>query len=132
MTVLEIFDAGVARRVGHYADAVRIPAGYDQIIVSGTPGLGPDGALAPDFAEEATQAWRNVETILGRAGAGLLDIVSVRQWLTSAHDVAAYVAVRSQFITHQPTFMLGIVSGLVWPNIRVEIEVVAAVPATPR
>lgn len=32
MTV-ETFDAGVAHRIGRYADAVRAPAGCDQILV---------------------------------------------------------------------------------------------------
>jgi hypothetical protein len=30
---------------------------------------------------------------------------------------------------HEPTFMLGVLSGLVWPQIRVEIEVTAVRPA---
>jgi 2-iminobutanoate/2-iminopropanoate deaminase len=33
-------------------------------------------------------------------------------------------------IKHQPTFMLGVIPGLVWPNIRVEIEVTAVRPST--
>ena len=33
--------------------------------------------------------------------------------------------VRSEVIKHEPTFMLGVLSGLVWPQIRVEIEVTA-------
>jgi hypothetical protein len=45
MTAAESFDAGIARQIGHYADAVRVPAGHDQILVSGTPGLAPDGSL---------------------------------------------------------------------------------------
>ncbi|MGH3408646.1 MAG: hypothetical protein ACRDRJ_40055 [Streptosporangiaceae bacterium] len=39
MTEPRAFDAGIARQIGHYADAVRVPAGYDQIPVPGTPGL---------------------------------------------------------------------------------------------
>ena len=38
-------------------------------------------------------------------------------------------AVRSEVIKHEPTFMLGVLSGLVWPQIRVEIEVTAVPPA---
>lgn len=129
MNVPESFDAGVAHQIGHYADAVRVPAGYDQIVVSGTPGLTPDGALPGTFTEEATQAWKNVAAILERAGAKLSDIVVVRQWLISADDLKAYVAVRSEFVKHEPAFMLAVVPGLVRPEIRVEIEVVAAVPA---
>jgi hypothetical protein len=34
-------------------------------------------------------------------------------------------------ITHQPVFMLGVIPALVWPNIRVEIEVTAALPSRP-
>ena len=100
MTAIQSFDARIARQIGHYADAVRIPAGHDQIVVSGTPGLAPDGSLADDMTGQATQAWQNIEAILNQAGANLSDIVSVRQWLTTAEDVRAYADVRSKFITH--------------------------------
>jgi 2-iminobutanoate/2-iminopropanoate deaminase len=118
---------GVAAHIGRYADAIRIPAGVDVIHTSGTPGLRPDGSLPDDFGEEVAQAWRNVEDALTRAGAALADIVSVRQWLIDAADIPAYAAVRSSVITHQPAFMLAVVPALVWPNIRVEIEVTAIV-----
>jgi enamine deaminase RidA (YjgF/YER057c/UK114 family) len=78
---------------------------------------------------QATQAWQNIATTLNQAGASLRDIVSVRQWLTSAEDIRAYVEVRGRFITHEPTFMLGIIPGLVRPDFLIEIEVVAAVLA---
>lgn len=94
-----------------------------------TPGLRADGSLPAEFSEEAAQAWRNVEAALRQAGAELTDIVSVRQWLTSADDIPAYVAVRKQVIKHEPTFMLGVIPGLAWPQIRVEIEVIAVRPA---
>lgn len=129
MTTPQAFDAGVARQIGRYADAVRVPAGYDQIAVSGTPGLAPDGSLAGDITGQATQAWQNVENILNRAGASLTDIVSIRQWLTDAADIRGYVEVRSKFIGHEPTNMLGVIPGLVRPDFLVEIEAVAAVPA---
>jgi hypothetical protein len=84
MTSPEAFDAGVAHQIGHYADAVRVPSGYDQILVSGTPGLAPDGS----------------------------------------------VAVRSTFLSHEPAFMLGVIPGLVRPEFLVQVEVIAAGPAT--
>ena len=129
MTSPEAFDAGVAHQIGRYADAVRVPSGYDQILVSGTPGLAPDGSLAPDMTGQATQAWRNVEAILNQAGAGLTDIVAVRQWLTDAGDIRPYADVRSTFIHHEPVFMLAVIPALVRPGFLVEIEVIAAVPA---
>jgi 2-iminobutanoate/2-iminopropanoate deaminase len=119
---------GVAAHIGNYADAVRVPAAAELIYTSGTPGLRPDGTLPEDFSEEAAQAWHNVEDTLHRAGAALTDIVSVRQWLTDAADIPSYAAVRKSVIHHQPVFMLGVIPGLVWPVMRVEIEVVAVRP----
>jgi 2-iminobutanoate/2-iminopropanoate deaminase len=121
----ESISTGIAAHIGKYADAVRIPAGAEIIYTSGTPGLRPDGTLPDDFSEEATQAWRNVEDALARAGAKLTDIVSVRQWLTDAADIPAYGKVRSSVIKHEPVFMLAVIPALVWPNIRVEVEVTA-------
>jgi 2-iminobutanoate/2-iminopropanoate deaminase len=132
MTTVESFDAGVAHQIGRYADAVRVPAGYDQILVSGTPGVAADGSVPDDIADESTQAWQNVSAVLSLAGASLTDIVSIRQWLTDADDIGAYVTVRSQFIKHEPVSFLGVIPALVWPNLKVEVEVIAAVPASGR
>jgi 2-iminobutanoate/2-iminopropanoate deaminase len=121
---------GVAAHIGNYADAVSIPAVAELIYTSGTPGLRPDGTLPEDFSEEAIQAWRNVEDALHRGGADLSDIVSVRQWLTDAADIPAYAAVRKSVIHHQPAFMLGVLPGLVWPAMRVELEVIAIRPSS--
>lgn len=128
MKAPETYDAGFAHQIGRYSDAVRVPAGRDQIIVSGTPGLDENGAIPADFADEARQAWRNVATILGKAGASISDIVHVRQYLTRAEDVETYKAVRKEMIMHEPAFMLMVVDALVWPEIHVEIEVTALVP----
>jgi hypothetical protein len=38
MTIPETFSTGVAHKIGRYSDAVRVPAGYEQIVTSGTPG----------------------------------------------------------------------------------------------
>jgi 2-iminobutanoate/2-iminopropanoate deaminase len=124
--VSETIFTGVAAHIGTYADAVRVPAGAELVFVSGTPGLTADGSRPDDFRDEVRQAWANVEAALDKAGAALTDIVSVRQWLTNADDVAAYAEVRKTIISHSPTFMLGVIDQLVWPNLRVEIEVIAA------
>jgi 2-iminobutanoate/2-iminopropanoate deaminase len=124
----QAYNAGFSHQIGRYSDAMRIPAGCEQIIVSGTPGLDENGSIPADFADEARQAWRNVAAILAKAGASLSDIVSVRQYLTRPEDIEAYVAVRKEMITHEPAFMLTVTSALVWPEIHVEVEAVAVVP----
>ena len=121
-------DAGIAAQIGHYADAVRIPPGYAQVIVSGTPGLTAEGVLPSGITAQSEQAWRNVRTILEQAGSSLAEVVAIRQWLLDAADIPGYVAVRSAFITHQSASMLAVIPALVRPDFLVEIEVIAAVP----
>ena len=128
-TIYPIF-TGVAAHIGKYADAVVVSGGGGtQIFVSGTPGLRDDGTPPEDFTDEARQCWANVEKALGKAGAKLTDIVYMRQWLSSRDHVSAYLAVSKDVIHHQPAAMLSIIDGFVWPNLRVEVEVIAVLPA---
>ncbi len=87
MNAPQTYDAGFSHQIGRYPDAIRVPAGYDQIVVSGTPGLDENGNIPADFADEARQVWRNVAAILEKAGASISDIVSVRQYLTREEDI---------------------------------------------
>ncbi len=129
MTTSTPIFSGVAAHIGKYADAVVVSSGSTQIFVSGTPGLCADGTIPEDFTQEARQCWANVESALNKAGAKLTDIVYMRQWLTNRNDVSAYLAVSKEVIHHQPAAMLCIIDGLVWPNLRVEVEVTATLPA---
>jgi 2-iminobutanoate/2-iminopropanoate deaminase len=121
-------DAGVAAQIGHYADAVRVPAGYSQVFVSGTPGIRADGSLPEGVEQQSRQAWENVQAILAKSGASLTDVVSIRQWLVDAADIPVYVAVRSEYISHLSASMLAVIPALVRPEFLVEVEVIAAVP----
>jgi 2-iminobutanoate/2-iminopropanoate deaminase len=125
MNPAEPIITGVSHQIGHYADAIRVPAGYEQIITSGTPGLTADGELPDNIADQARQAWQNIEGALAKAGASIPDVVSIRQWLTDADGIKAYTLVRSEFVKHECASMLAVIPALVWPGIKVEIEVVA-------
>ncbi|MFE9968829.1 hypothetical protein [Streptomyces sp. NPDC005525] len=70
----QFIDARVSRHIGTHTDAVAIPAGATQVVLSGTPGLRPDGTLPEDFAEEVGQASDSVCEALRQAGADLGDI----------------------------------------------------------
>ena len=129
MKAPQTYDAGISRQIGRYPDAIRVPGGYDQIVVSGTPGLDENGNIPADFAEEARQAWRNVAAILEQAGASISDIVSIRQYLTREEDIKTYLAVQQEMIAHEPAGMLLVPTAMVWPEIHVEVEAVALVPS---
>jgi enamine deaminase RidA (YjgF/YER057c/UK114 family) len=129
MTIITPILTGVAAHIGTYADAVALSGNGTQILVSGTPGLREDGTPPEDFTDEARQCWANIENALGKAGAKLTDIVYMRQWLTSRDHLWAYLTVSKDIIRHRPAAMLSIIDGLAWPDLRVEVEVTAILPA---
>ncbi len=119
---------GVAARVGTYSDAVEVPSGKRLMYVSGTPGIDSSNGELPDtFAEQAELAWRNVGAILAAADMGIEDIVKLTQHLLRREDLAAYREIRQRHLGDcAPASMLTILPGLVWPNMLIELEVVAA------
>jgi 2-iminobutanoate/2-iminopropanoate deaminase len=123
MDSFEAVNVGIAHQIGHYADAVRVPAGTDRVVTSGTPGLRADGTVPTDFTEEATQARQNAEQVFKQAEAELWDIIPVRPWLTDPATIGAYSEVRGRFLHHEPSSRTAVIPAPVRP----EIEAFAAV-----
>lgn len=121
-------NAGIAAHVGRYSDAVEITAAERIVYVSGTPGINEDsGDLPQDFAEQAELAWRNVEKILAVADMGVGDIVKLTQHLIRREDLVEYRSIRDRHLAGAaPASMLTFLPELVWPNMLIELEVVAA------
>jgi 2-iminobutanoate/2-iminopropanoate deaminase len=123
----QIFNVGVARQIGSHSDAVGVAPNPRWLFTSGTPGLLTDGSLPNEITGQSELAWGHIVDVLKLAGMTTADIVKVTQYLTREEDVAAYAKVRSRFLGDmRPAAMLLIIPQLVWPNILVEIEVIAA------
>jgi 2-iminobutanoate/2-iminopropanoate deaminase len=124
----KIHDIGVASQIGRYSDAIEVPSGR-LLMLSGTPGLSPDGTLSETFEEQTEQAWKNVFDLLNKANMGPENIVKVTQYLTDAKYIAAYGPIRTKWLKeHRPASMLLVVPALVWPKLLIEIEIYAVAP----
>jgi 2-iminobutanoate/2-iminopropanoate deaminase len=123
-----MIDVGVAARIGTYSDAVEITPGKRMLYVSGTPGLdSKTGQIPEGFVEQADLAWINIKAILSEAGMGVEDIVKLTQYLIRRGDLASYRDIRSRHLgSCRPASMLAFLPELVWPNMLIELEVVAA------
>ena len=98
----------------------------DWIFVAGTTGF--DYArmtIADDPAEQARQAFRNIETALAEAGAQLADVVRVRYYVREMADWAAIVPVLGETFGQIRPAATALVCGLVDPRMKIEIEVTA-------
>jgi 2-iminobutanoate/2-iminopropanoate deaminase len=122
-----IHDIGVAKQIGAYSDAIETAPNLRWLMTSGTPGLSIGGELPKDITGQAELAWKHILNVLEKASMSTVDIVKVTQYLARAEDIPAYAKVRAQMLGGvRPAFMLLVVPQLVWPEILLEVEVIAA------
>ena len=120
-------NAGISARIGTYSDAIETAPGTRLLHTSGTPGLDSAGELPADFSEQADLAWQNIRAILAEAGMGIEDIIRINQFLTRREDLDSYRAIRTRHLGDaRPASTLLFVDELIWPEMLIEIEVIAA------
>jgi 2-iminobutanoate/2-iminopropanoate deaminase len=119
--------AGAAPPTGPFAPAV-LATGTRVLSISGQIADGADGQIVggDDAGEQAGQALRNLDALLVAAGAQRTDVVKISVFLTDIGDRAAVAAARAEYFgDHKPAATLFAVSGLVTPQLKVEIEATA-------
>jgi enamine deaminase RidA (YjgF/YER057c/UK114 family) len=110
-----------------YSRAVRVGR---FVWVAGTTATGPDGRVLArgDAAAQTRQALDNIRDALERAGATLEHVVRSRMYVRNVRDWEAVGRVHGEYFgSVRPAATLVEVSGLVDPDMLVEIEVDACV-----
>ncbi|RCG31432.1 RidA family protein [Sphaerisporangium album] len=127
---------GVAPPVAQYSHLVSVPAGHDLIMIAGQFGLLPDGTLAgPDAQTQSLQIYANIETLLRSAGAGPEHLVRLFTMLAGAEHLEGSRLARHQTFARwypnggYPTNSIAVLAGLSTPELTVQIDGMAAVPA---
>ena len=106
-------------RVG-YSRAIRVGR---QVWVSGTAPIMPGDADPPsDAYEQARICFEIIERALAEAGARLGDVVRTRIYLTRAQDIEAVGRAHREAFGDARPATTGVVTGLLDPRWRVEIE----------
>jgi 2-iminobutanoate/2-iminopropanoate deaminase len=96
------------------------------IFVAGTTGFDyAQMTIAEDPAEQARQAFRNIEKALTEAGGTLGDIVRVHYYVPNLADWPAIVPVLGEVFGAIRPAATALVCGLVDPRMKIEIEVTA-------
>ena len=110
-----------------YSSAVR--AG-DYIFVSGHLGsVDSEGKEVQGIVAQTKQCLDNVKQTLAAAGASLDDVVKVTVFLHSEKDFAGMNEAYQSYFPEEKPARSTVVSGLVLPNMLIEIECIAFVPS---
>lgn len=111
-----------------YCRAIRVG---DLVHVSGTAAVEPDGSVAPGgVGPQTARCLAIIEASLQDLGASMSDVVRVRIYIT---DIGEYQAtadhLRRAFADAPPTSTMVEVTGLIDPEMMVEIEAEAIIDA---
>ena len=121
-----------------YSHAVSVTTPGKLVYVSGQVSWGPDGKVvgAGDMRAQCAQIFQNLTNVLRAAGAGWRDVIKMNAYMVglNAENVAAYREGRAAHfkgMTPPASTLVG-VTGLVDPDLLLEVEVVAALGAPAR
>ncbi len=122
----------IAPPFARYTHGVSVPEGHRLIFTSGQLGLAADGSIPDDEGGQADICFANIDAILATGGASRADVVRINAFVTDRTYMAGYMAARDRWladVARLPASTLVIVAGFTRPEFKVEIEVIAAVPA---
>ena len=112
---------------GKYHHTVEVSAATRLLFVSGQLGIRPDGSFPDDAADQAAQAFANLDACLAEAGFARRQVLRLSVFLTEADYRLDYMRVRDAWVADPaPASTLIVVKALAMPGLKVEIEAVAA------
>ena len=96
------------------------------LFLSGQLGLDDSGALvSDDIGEQTQQCIRRIAAVLALAGSDLSKIVKATLWITEASEFGVVNSVWAETFGEWPPARSTVVSQLLIPGARIEIEVIA-------
>jgi enamine deaminase RidA (YjgF/YER057c/UK114 family) len=109
------------------AHGVEVPAGARLMFTNGQVGTQPDGSTPETTADQTEVIFGRLKAVLEAANMSLSDVVRFDVYLTDQADVKTFVEVRDRFMgNHKPGATLLVIEGLARPELKIEIEAVAA------
>lgn len=121
---------GMARPMGPYVQVTSAPPGGRLVFCSGAVAFAPDGSIAGegDIVAQTRQTMENLRMALEAAGATFADVVKITNYVTDVTEYAKIAPVREEYLKEPyPASTMVEVKGLMYPELKIEIEAVAVV-----
>ena len=121
--VIEV--TGAPKPVGPYSLAVRVG---DLVYLSGQGGVDPSsGKFAQDIKAQTKRTLENLQIVLKSAGLTMEDVFKVSVFLKNPSDFQSMNEIYKTFFPNNPPVRTTIVTGLLFPEMLIEIDAVASV-----
>ncbi|HLW47960.1 MAG TPA: RidA family protein [bacterium] len=121
-----VFPSSRPRPSSPYSPGIRFG---NLVFTSGQVGTDAAGQVPPDIREQTRNCLDNIQAVLETAGTNMAHVLKATVFLTDIQDFAAMNEVyRRAFPGDLPARSTVEVSALARPELKVEIEVVAALP----
>ena len=105
--------------------------GQKLVFCSGQLGITADGTIPPTAEAQADLCFDNIAAILAESGLALEHVVRINAYVTGREHLRPYMEARNRrFSSPLPASTLMVVAGVARPEFFVEVEVVAAGPAS--
>ena len=126
MLKVHILD-GLYHHSSNVAHGVEVPPGARLLFTNGQVGTTRDGTTPETTAEQAEVVFTRIEAVLAASNMALSDIVRLTVFLTDQEDVGTFVNARDRVMgTHKPGAIIVVVKALARPELKIEIEAIAA------
>jgi enamine deaminase RidA (YjgF/YER057c/UK114 family) len=117
--------ANAPQPAGGYAQAVAVEGHRRLLFVSGQIPVGLDGHVPEAFADQADQAWRNLDAQLQAAGMTRDNLVKVTVFLADRGHALANREARRRYLGDRAVAMTVVIAGIFDPAWLLEIEAMA-------
>ena len=113
----------------NYSNLAIVPAGYRLLVIAGQIGNLSDGSIVEGLEAQYEQAISNINAIVASEGGDSTNIARITVFLTEKPSAGDKVSATMQryFPSGPPAMSWIYVSELFRPNVKVEIEAIAAV-----
>ena len=109
------------------AHAVEVPPGARLLFTNGQTGTRLGGSTPALTGDQAVVVFERLESILQAANMTFRDVVSLNTYLVDEEDIQAFLDVRDRVMgDHIPASTFFIINALVRPELKIEVEAVAA------
>lgn len=110
-----------------YAQGVRVAGAQTVLFISGQVGMEPDGTIPNHIEAQLELCWKRIFAVLADASLFRENIVKTTVYLTHADYIGPHRKVRDRMLEqHVAASTMVVVGGLASPDLKCEIEAIAA------